>query len=54
MQTGPRYQVSDKPGTEPINPCLQADMLNHQGPVVQKFVSETLSLSPQFVNYIST
>ena len=25
-----------------------------QGPVVQNFVSLTLSLSPQFVNYIST
>ena len=26
----------------------------HQRPVVQNFISLTLSLSPQFVNYIST
>ena len=28
--------------------------LNFLGPVVQNFVSLTLSLSPQFVNYLST
>ena len=51
METEPRFKVSlerlEKPGIEAMSPQIL-------GPVVQNFVSLTLSLSLQFVNYIST
>ena len=37
-----------------VNSSFSQKMLKHQGPVVQNFVSLTMSLSPQFANYITT
>ena len=49
----PKY-LSKHPKIFRIPNYIQPSYFDTQGPVVQNFVRLNLSLSPQFVNYIST